>query len=81
MRYVNCGVMHAVTHKRIPTKKRLKGLAASEPAQLLFDPTSIYDKQGMIRGDTVPPDVRLSACGPDPYSDRKWWAQIELKDG
>jgi hypothetical protein len=81
MRYINCGVMDAVSRERILTKKRLKELAVLEPARLLFDPTSIYEKQGVIRGDTVPADVHLSVCGPDPYCNRTWWAQIELKDG
>jgi hypothetical protein len=81
MRYINCGVSDVVSGERIRTKKRLKELAATEPAQLLFDPTSIFDKQGKIRGDAVPTDVSLSVCGPDPYSTRKWWAQVKLKDG
>jgi hypothetical protein len=81
MRYINCGVSDTVSGERIRTKKHLKELAASEPAQLLFDPTSVFDKQGSIRGDTVPADASLSVCGPDPYNERKWWAQVTLKDG
>jgi hypothetical protein len=79
--YINCGALDAVTRERIPSKKRLKELAANEPAQLLFDPTSIYDRQGMMRGDTVPVGVHLSVCGPDPYRARRWWVQVTLKDG
>jgi hypothetical protein len=81
MRYVNCGVLDAVTRERITRKKRLRELAPSVPTQLLFDPTSIYDKQGLIRGDSVPPGVTLSVCGPDPYTNRRWWVQVTLKDG
>jgi hypothetical protein len=80
MQYIDCGVFDAVTRKRI-TRKRLRELATSEPAQLLFDPTSIYHKQGAIRGDAIPPDVTLSVCGPDPYTNRRWWAQVTLVDG
>lgn len=81
MKHINCGVLDAVTRERITRKKRLKVLAASEPAQLLFDPTSFYDQQGPIRGDSVPPDIILSVCGPDPYTNRRWWAQVTLGTG
>jgi hypothetical protein len=81
MQYINCGALDAVTRERITRKKRLRELAASEPAQLLFDPTSIFDRQGAIRGDTVPPGGTLSVCGPDPYTNRRWWAQVTLRDG
>jgi hypothetical protein len=81
MQYIDCGALDAATMKRITRKKRLKELAAREPAQLLFDPTSIYHKEGPIRGDAIPPDVTLSVCGPDPYTNRRWWAQVTLVDG
>lgn len=80
MRYINCGVLDAVTRERITRKKRLKELAASVPAQLLFDPTSIYDQQCLIRGGSVLPGIILSVCGPDPYTNRRWWAQVRTKD-
>lgn len=81
MQYINCGALDAVTRERITRKKRLRELAASEPAQLLFDPTSIFDEQGSIRGDSVPPYVTLSVCGPDPYTNQRWWAQVMLRNG
>lgn len=80
MKYINCGVLDAVTRKRITRKKRLRELAPSEPAQLLFDPTNIFDEQGSIRGDSVPPYVALSVDGPVPYTNRRRWGQVRIKD-
>lgn len=80
MQFINAGARDAVGRERIPTKKRLKEMAA-EPGSLVFDPTSLFDKRGEIRGDSIPPGVTLSVCGPDPYKHRRWYASVTAKDG
>lgn len=63
MQFINVGVRDAVSRELIPSKKRL-GEMAAEPGSLTFDPTSLFDKQGEIRGGSAPPGMTLSVCGP-----------------
>lgn len=82
MTYVNVGVWSTDTGDRIPTKKALKLALVEQPAAVVFDKTSMLDSSGLpekIHGDSIPDGVKLSVCGPDPYTKRNWWATVEKK--
>lgn len=74
MSYVNVGV------KGLKTKKALKEAVKADPSKVYVFGTGgfvgpTYD--GIV--SSMPANVKLSVCGPDPYNDRRWWATIERK--
>jgi hypothetical protein len=75
MQYVNGGVYGA------KTKTALKS-AVRNGWPIVFYGTSELGPQWEGNVGDVPEGVSLSVCGPDPYTDRRWWAQISRsKDG
>jgi hypothetical protein len=67
--------------QRVPTKKALKELLATNPAGVTFDRTSAFDTVGTIKGDEIPLDSRLTVVGPDPFWRRSWYASVRVVDG
>jgi hypothetical protein len=67
---------------RIPTKKRLKQLVASEPTKVMFYATSQAGGPH-YRGSVaqLPLDIRLVVVGPNPQNARDWYAEIFWKNG
>jgi hypothetical protein len=90
MRYVNGGVA-AVTGSTnavgvIRTKKALKEAVKADPSEVVFYPTAAewFGEATRWEGrvSEVPEGVSLSVCGPDPYTSRRWYAQVSRsKDG
>lgn len=90
--YVNCGALVVVGEKaqRIKTKAKLKELIDLRDRrginiELGFDQTAIVHS-GHVPGTATLEDLKegviLSVCGPDPYTDRRWYAQVlRNKDG
>lgn len=68
---------------RIATKKLLKTMLQNDIRSVLFDQTSMFPNN--YGPDLLACDIRegdvLSVCGPDPYTDRKWYANVKIKDG
>jgi hypothetical protein len=94
MQYVNVGARLAQPDKdgswRPKTKRELReAIEASENGigiTVFFDQTSEVHS-GRVPGIAVLEDLKsleviLSVCGPDPYTDRKWYASVKrLKNG
>lgn len=69
-----------VQGQRPKTKKELKALIATVPHDVSLQATSIIGNEygGPI---TEAPDGTYDVVGPDPYTSRKWYANILVKDG
>jgi hypothetical protein len=78
--YYNCGAENAVTGERYPSKKAMKEALAAEPAAVYFDGTApaFQSVQG-YRGDELPEGVKLVVIGPNPYTSRRWDANVERR--
>lgn len=70
MAYINGGVEGATT------KKALVEALKADPSAVFFYSTSPMGAQfsGPVSG--MPDGVVLAVCGPDPYTSRKWHANI-----
>lgn len=73
--YINVGAKNAAGD-RIPTKKALMEALKKSPAEVVFDPTSMFGRQQDIRGDEIPENSVLSVVGPDPEKNRRWFASV-----
>lgn len=86
MRYINVGALDPNGGGRILTKKALKeALAHDEGHELpastsvVFDQTSLRQERGFPSVGYVfdlPPDATLQVVGPDPYNNRRWYANV-----
>ena len=80
--YINAGAIDKMTRKRIKTKAALKRLLKVEPQNVIFDTTSEfpnaeYEQVASDLGNRPHhADEAWSIVGPDPYSDRKWYATV-----
>lgn len=76
MRYVE---VHATdVFGDIPSKKALKERLADDPYVFTFTPVSVFNSD--IRDICVwdlPKDVTLQVTGPNPYTNRKWYATVQ----
>lgn len=84
MTYVNVGAWVSATRPR--TKKALREALAITPWTVTFDQTSMFTAPGQpdvskLTVGAIPTGVTLTVTGPDPYTDRKWYASVFLKDG
>lgn len=80
MEYVNVGAW--VSGARPASKAALKRALSSDPASILFTPTSMLHRgPASYRPDDIPAGVSLSVVGPDPETSRKWYATVELRNG
>lgn len=73
--FINVGALDS-RRNRFKTKKALATALAEDPTGVLFDRTSVYDAEPAIPGDDIPEDAILSVVGPDPYGNRKWYANV-----
>ncbi len=92
MPYINVGAFTGDPDNRVRFKSKaaLKRLLlgdknnAAAPGEVLFDNTATGVGPGdeLYRGDDLPPTgTKLTVVGPDPHTDRKWYATVELRDG
>lgn len=80
MSFINVGASDA-QGERIPTKAALKRALKEDPASVTFDRTAVVgpDKgAGPIKGDDLPANDKLTVVGPDPYTNRRWYATVYL---
>lgn len=84
--YVNVGAA-TPDGTRIKTKAELKrlllgGKVRSEnvpatPSEVMFDSTAAMGPgERTYRGDDLPVEYTLQVVGPDPYTDRRWYASV-----
>lgn len=74
MTTINVGAY--IDNRRAPSKAALKRALAATPELVAFDPTSAFGPSGAFNGDHIPAGAILSVVGPDPYSDRRWYATV-----
>jgi hypothetical protein len=81
--YVNVGAVKLADRSPILTKKALKALLADEPGEVLFFNTALGLGPGNqeYRADELDPQYSYQVCGPDPYTSRKWYATVAVRDG
>lgn len=73
--YINVGASY--DGERIKTKTLLRKLCKESPADVTFDATAIRtDAQWSGRATEIPDGMRLSVAGPDPYTNRRWYAIV-----
>jgi hypothetical protein len=78
MSFINVGAMNR-DGIRYPSKKALKTALTESPSEVVFDRTSAFEEGAdNICGDSLPAGDTLSVCGPDPYSNRRWYANVTL---
>ncbi len=60
---------------RFPTKKAMKEAIASDPSSVSLEATSVFGNEygGLV---SEAPDGTYTVVGPDPYTNRKWYANI-----
>jgi hypothetical protein len=88
MSYVNVGANDS-KGKRVPTKAKLKELVRTAQELeadevVFFDQTSIVHDGGLpgtITLNDLKPGTVLVVVGPDPYTRRNWYANVERKNG
>jgi hypothetical protein len=92
MPFVNVGAFTGdpSNRTRIKSKAALKRLLVGDrnnkatPGEVLFDNTAMGVGPGdeLYRGDDLPPTgTKLTVVGPDPHTDRKWYATVEVVAG
>jgi hypothetical protein len=81
--YVNVGAR--VSGERPASKAALRRALTSNPGLVQFDTTSqLGTRPGSMAIDATTEDIgtnKLSVCGPDPYTKRKWYATVEVRNG
>jgi len=83
MEYVEIGVKDASTHQHVKTKSALKALVKDDPTKVGIYVLSLFHA-GTISAQTVaelPTEHRYPVAGPNPQTDRKWFATVEYKNG
>jgi hypothetical protein len=74
--YVNVGARYNVDKTEIPTKAALKRAIKENPASVLFEGTSEFHPfYGTT--DKLDEHAKYSVTGPNPYTNRKWYATVE----
>lgn len=69
-----------VNFQRAKTKKALKEAVADPVAHVALEATSMFGNE--YDGNLLDaPNGRYSVVGPDPYTDRRWYATITVADG
>lgn len=79
MTYISTGALDA-NGMRFKTKKALKEACINAPDSVGFDCTDFlgpFQDLTFTSIDPQPYDAKLTVCGPDPYSNRKWYATVE----
>lgn len=86
MSYINVGAWVAViAYERPKTKTALKKALADPDVSVTFDITSALGPRGTERHiDGTVKDIgsdKLSVVGPDPFTNRAWYATVEVVNG
>ena len=76
MAYINVGA--SVDGMRVKSKAALKRAIKDSPATVAFDSTSPMGESFNGGPSQIPAGVKLSVVGPDPYTDRRWYATVEI---
>lgn len=80
--YLNVGVRWAKTGERMPSKKALKDAIELGPDLIEFDGTSPLQSGGekvwTLADIHQDQNLVLSVVGPDPYTNRRWYAQVRI---
>lgn len=80
--YVNVGALDISGDKDFPTKASLKELFRSHPYLVVLYTTSALEPRKEYTSDDLDIGVKYSVTGPNPYTNRKWYATVEkLQDG
>jgi hypothetical protein len=65
-----------VNHVRCATKKALREAVAAKPAAVSLEATSVFGNEYDGPLDLAP-DGTYTVVGPDPYTSRRWYANIK----
>lgn len=80
--YVNVGVRDNSTKKDIATKAALKRAIVENPDSVELYDTSEMSAKSSRTGANLDIAVKYSVTGPNPYTNRKWYATVEkLQNG
>lgn len=75
--YVNVGARRD-DGRRFPSKKALKDALRCDPATVTFDVTSLFHTgPSHYRANDLPQGIKFSVVGPDPFNNRRWYANVE----
>ncbi len=77
MGYINVGV-HAPYNS---TKRALKNGCEAEPGRVHFYSTALFGDQFFGTAAELEEGKQLTVVGPDPYTSRKWYATVSMRDG
>lgn len=79
--YVNVGAQSVANGIRYASKKALREALKKDASVVAFDSTSSMGPYAgeTLYGDDLPYGVTLSVVGPDPYTSRKWYANVERR--
>lgn len=78
---VNVGARGTTTGVRIATKKALKAALSDFEGAVTFDGTSPMGPQFYGTGEALEAGVKLAVVGPDPFTNRSWYATVERVNG
>lgn len=78
--YINTGAYINGTRpaSKAALKRALSEQLSTERPIVTFDQTSMFDGPGTIFALKIPAGVILSVVGPDPYTDRRWYASVSV---
>jgi len=69
-----------IHYQRVKTKAALKRAATISPDFVQLEATSLHGGEYDGRLSEAP-DGRYTVVGPNPYTDRRWYAQITKRNG
>lgn len=77
--YVNVGARSNLTNLDIPTKADLKRQLGDKPALVTFYSTDAIGegRDKLWFGDSLDIGTKYTVTGPNPYTNRKWYATVE----
>lgn len=80
--FVNVGARDFTTKEDYPTKRALKQAIMDKPDNVFFYGTSVIPGTVLDTGtvDILGKGVKYSVTGPNPYTNRKWYATVEIKE-
>jgi hypothetical protein len=83
--WINVGAYfdNGTSKARVASKAELDRHLRDNPGDVEFDNTAMHMGPGdaKYRASEIPGGLKFQVCGPDPYTNRKWWATVELVDG
>lgn len=76
MSFINVGARDRATNAAVPTKAALKRALSQDSESVVFYSTSDMGAQHQGTVASLAPTDTLSVCGPNPYSNRRWYASV-----